>query len=137
MSAGHSSPFNTERFEEPESNHTSRMSFSLRHFVAPQEHFVPTGSNSSGVCWYHASAPSFSNHFTTLRSAAKSSRRATQASQEKTIMGTPQKRWRETHQSGRFSIISYMRSSPQAGNHFTWWASARASGRKDLAAPSA
>ena len=35
------------------------------------------------------------------------------------MIGTPQKRWRETHQSGRLSIISYMRSSPHDGIHFT------------------
>jgi len=34
------------------------------------------------------------------------------------MIGVPQKRWRETHQSGRCSIISYMRSSPQERNPF-------------------
>jgi hypothetical protein len=57
------------------------MSFSLRHLVAPQEHFVPAGSNSSAVCWYQASAPSFLNHCTTWRNAAKSSSRLPQPSQ--------------------------------------------------------
>src|SRR6266478_1522936 len=80
-SAGHSAPFSTERFEEPESNHTSRMSFSLRHFDTPHAHVVSAGSNSSGLCWYQASAPSFSNHFTTLRSALKSSSLVPQPSQ--------------------------------------------------------
>src|ERR1700674_3472442 len=99
MSAGHSSPFNTERFDEPESNQTSRMSFSLRHFVAPHEHFVPAGSNSSGECWYHASAPSFSNHFTTLRSDLKSSSRFPHASCWKTMNVLRQKRWLPAFQS--------------------------------------
>ena len=31
------------------------------------------------------------------------------------MMGTPQVRWREMHQSGRNSIMLWMRSSPQAG----------------------
>ena len=34
-------------------------------------------------------------------------------------MGTPQMRWREMHQSGRVAIMLEMRSSPQAGSHFT------------------
>ena len=34
-------------------------------------------------------------------------------------MGTPHSRWREMHQSGRVAIMLLMRSSPQAGNHFT------------------
>ena len=31
------------------------------------------------------------------------------------MMGTPQTRWREMHQSGRIAIMLEMRSSPQAG----------------------
>ena len=34
-------------------------------------------------------------------------------------MGTPQSRWREMHQSGRVAIMLRIRSSPQAGNHWT------------------
>ena len=34
-------------------------------------------------------------------------------------MGTPQMRWRETHQSGRVAIIFEMRPSPHAGSHLT------------------
>ena len=34
-------------------------------------------------------------------------------------MGTPHSRWREMHQSGRPATMLRMRSSPQAGNHFT------------------
>ena len=37
-----------------------------------------------------------------------------------TAMGTPQIRWREMHQSGRVAIMLEMRSSPQAGSHFTF-----------------
>jgi len=57
------------------------MSFSLRHFDWPQEHFVPGGRSSSAECLYQASAPSFLNHSMTLRSALKSSRRLPQPSQ--------------------------------------------------------
>ena len=32
------------------------------------------------------------------------------------MMGTPQTRWREMHQSGRVAIILEMRSSPQVGH---------------------
>ena len=35
------------------------------------------------------------------------------------MIGTPQARWREMHQSGRFSIMPWMRSLPQAGIQFT------------------
>ena len=31
------------------------------------------------------------------------------------MIGTPQTRWREMHQSGRAAIMLEMRSSPQAG----------------------
>ena len=75
MSAGHMltcRASSTARCEEPESNHTSRMSISLRQFAAPQEHFVPGGSSSSAECVYQASAPSRSKNGSTWRSAAKS-----------------------------------------------------------------
>ena len=39
-------------------------------------------------------------------------------------IGTPQARWREMHQSGRFVTMLKMRSRPQAGIHFTWWSMA-------------
>ena len=42
-----------------------------------------------------------------------------QPSHRNTAMGTPQMRWREMHQSGRVAIMFEMRSSPQAGSHFT------------------
>ena len=35
------------------------------------------------------------------------------------MIGTPHTRWREMHQSGRVAIMLEMRSSPQAGIHFT------------------
>ena len=41
-------------------------------------------------------------------------------------MGTPQMRWREMHQSGRVATMLEMRSSPQAGSHFTFLISSSA-----------
>ena len=35
-------------------------------------------------------------------------------------MGTPQERWREMHQSGLFSTMPYIRSSPQGGTQATF-----------------
>src|ERR1035441_1701191 len=56
MSAGHSRPkrtFSTARWLEPESNHTSRMSFSLLNSFPPHlAHRVPTGSSSAAVRSY-------------------------------------------------------------------------------------
>src|SRR5437868_3649325 len=63
----------TARCDDPESNQTSRISLSLRHFAQPQSQAVPLGSSSSAGCVYQASAPSFSNQRITCRSAAKSS----------------------------------------------------------------
>ena len=47
-------------------------------------------------------------------------------------MGTPQMRWREMHQSGRVAIMLEMRSSPQAGSHFTFLISSSAREREAL-----
>ena len=47
-----------------------------------------------------------------------------------TAMGTPHMRWREMHQSGRVAIMLAMRSSPQAGSHFTFAISSRARWRR-------
>ena len=44
-------------------------------------------------------------------------------------IGTPQVRWREMHQSGRFSIMPVMRCSPQAGVHCTFLMSRSACAR--------
>jgi len=38
-----------------------------------------------------------------------------QSSQSSTVIGTPQERWREMHQSGRWAIMPAMRSRPHAG----------------------
>src|SRR6185437_7422351 len=100
--------------------------FSLRHFAEPQEHFVSGGSNSSVVWAYHASAPSRSKKGSTCLSASKSFSCSPHDSQVKTMRGTPQKRWREMHQSGRSATISRIRASPQEGFHFTFAISVRA-----------
>src|ERR1019366_8488350 len=53
-------------------------------------------------------------------------------------MGTPQMRWREIHQSGRVATMFEMRSSPQAGSHFTFLISSSArlrSGPPDSGVP--
>src|SRR5277367_4615901 len=55
----------TARCVEPDSNHTSRMSVSLRHFAWPQEHLVPGGNSSSAVRVNHTSAPSRSKNGST------------------------------------------------------------------------
>src|ERR1700688_1673204 len=51
----------------PDSNHTSRMSISLRNSLPPQlAQVVPFGSSSATSRVYHASAPSLRNSSTTL-----------------------------------------------------------------------
>ncbi len=55
-----------------------------------------------------------------------------QASQKKTAIGTPQTRWREMHQSGLVAIMLEIRSSPQAGIHFTFLISSSARWRNVL-----
>ena len=64
-SAGQGSPGSwpsTAAWLEPDSNHTSMMSISLRNFVLPHfAHFVPAGRISSAGCLYQASAPSRAN----------------------------------------------------------------------------
>jgi len=63
---------------------------------------------------------SFSNHFTTLRRAFEILEARPARITIKTMIAHPQTLAR-THQSGRFSIISYRRSSAQAGIHLTPW----------------
>jgi hypothetical protein len=51
------------------------------------------------------------------RLTASSLRISPESRLTKTAMGTPQARWRETTQSGRFSIMPRMRFSPDSGTH--------------------
>ena len=48
------------------------------------------------------------------------------------MMGTPHTRWREMHQSGRVATMLEMRSSPQAGIHFTCLIASSACSRKSF-----
>jgi len=45
-------------------------------------------------------------------------------------MGTPQLRWREMHQSGRFATMFVMRISPHSGYHFVLLISSSALARR-------
>src|SRR5437773_11199473 len=96
------------------------MSVSFLNFVPLHwAHLLPTASPSaSGV--YHESAPAQAKSSITLRFTSGSLRGWLQPSHRNTAMGTPQTRWREMHQSGRVAIMLEMRSSPQAGSHFTF-----------------
>src|SRR5437870_7983456 len=123
MSAGHGrfgSWPSTATWLEPDSNQTSTISVSLLNFVPPHlPHLAPAASASaSGV--YQASAPKRPKKLITLRLSAGSFSGLPQPSHRNTAMGTPQTRWREMHQSGRVAIMLEMRSSPQAGSHFTF-----------------
>ena len=50
----------------------------------------------------------------------------------KTVIGTPHSRWRETHQSGRVSIIARIRFWPIAGTQCVSSIAASATSRKLL-----
>src|SRR6185437_4334449 len=119
----------TAAWLEPDSNQTSIMSLSLRNAVAPHAHLVPAGRMSEALRVYQESAPSRANSSTTALFTSLDSRSFPQASQKNTAMGTPQTRWREMHQSGRVAIMLLMRSSPQAGIHFTFLISSMARSR--------
>ena len=62
-----------------------------------------------------ASAPSAATA-SAMRSSTRGSRSGSPVSRRtKTVIGTPQARWREMHQSGRVSIIPRSRRCPEAG----------------------
>src|SRR2546425_12094507 len=109
------------------------MSVSFRSFVLPHsEHFAPRGRSSSVECAYQASAPSFlksSIAFFASRtpSSGGSNSGFLQTSQWKAVIGTPQTRWREMHQSGRVAIMFEILSSPHSGDHRTFLVSSRRS----------
>src|SRR6185369_5772740 len=96
----------TAACETPESNQTSRMSFSFSSAADP--HFgqtVPVGSSCSGLQSNQTSELSFLKISATWSMMAPSAMYSPQAVQENAVIGTPQERWRDTHQSGRFSIM--------------------------------
>ena len=67
------------------------------------------------VTVYQASAPSAANA-AAMRSTTSGSRSAWPVCRfTNTAIGTPQARWRETHQSGLLSIIERMRLRPRSG----------------------
>ena len=80
----------------------------------------PLGRNSSSGRSYQASAPCCSNTSPAIRTISGVSTASRHASQSTAGMGTPQARWREMHQSGRFVTMLKMRSRPQDGIHRTW-----------------
>ena len=77
----------------------------------------PSGRNSSSGRSYQASAPYCSKTPPARSHQLRREQRLAAAVQSKAGMGTPQARWREMHQSGRFVTMLRMRSRPQAGIH--------------------
>src|SRR5213082_2782507 len=123
MSAGHGrfgSWPSTATWLEPDSNQTSTISVSLLNFVPPHLSHLALAARASASGVYQASAPKRPKKLITLRLSAGSFSGLPQPSHRNTEMGTPQTRWREMHQSGRVAIMLEMRSSPQAGSHFTF-----------------
>src|SRR5207244_9707716 len=86
--------------------------------LPPQERQErPAGTNSSTGRSYHASAPYVSNTFAAFSTRAVVRIASPHFVQSSAGIGTPQTRWREMHQSGRFATMLYMRSWPHAGYH--------------------
>ena len=117
MSAGYwqsarCEPRITERWVVPESNHTSSVSFILTYWSAssPSKSFASSENQ--------ASIPDFSTRSATcsVSSAVRGCSFPFSLCRKKGI-GTPQLRWRETHQSGRPLIIASSRARPQAGKN--------------------
>src|SRR5688572_6972205 len=106
MSAGQVSSSrngSTASWLDPESNQTSRMSRSRSKLVPPHEgHASPSGMNSSVGRSYQASVPYWSNTDADRSTSAAVSTASPHFVQSTAGIGTPQARWREMHQSGRF-----------------------------------
>src|SRR5881396_2978615 len=136
MSAGHVNSGHTEStasWLDPESNHTSRMFISRSNVAPPHEgHVRPAGMNSAVGRSYHASAPYCSNTSAAFSTSAGVARASLHVAQSTAGMGTPQTRWREMHQSGRFAIMLYMRSWPHEGIHFTLWSMASSAAARSV-----
>src|SRR5262245_61871493 len=104
----------TASWLDPESNHTSRMSRSRSKELPPQEgHVKPSGTNSSSGRSYQASALYSSKTSAARRTSSGVRMASPQLVQSSAGIGTPQARWREMHQSGRFDTMLNMRSRPQ------------------------
>jgi hypothetical protein len=104
----------THSKERPESAQTSITSFTFSYWSASAPR------SSAGSSANQASMPPFSTRAATasisscVRGCSSPVLLCT-----KSAIGTPHVRWRDTHQSGRFSIMPVMRCSPHAGVHFT------------------
>src|SRR5262245_8069879 len=109
MSAGHVSSGltdSTASWLDPESNHTSRMFISRAKDVPLQtRQDRPAGTNSSVGRSYQASAPYFSKTAAACSTIAFDVIGSPHVTQSSAGIGTPQARWRETHQSGRFASM--------------------------------
>src|ERR671919_1650088 len=97
------------------------MSRSRSNELPPHDgQLSPAGRNSSVGRSYHASAPNSSKTEAAFSTSAVVSNASPHFVQSTAGIGTPQARWREMHQSGRFDTMLKMRSRPQEGIHFTW-----------------
>src|SRR5688572_32275108 len=109
MSEGHVSSGRTDRtasWLEPESNHTSRMFISFSKMDPPQAGQVrPAGRKSSTGFSYHESAPCASNTDAAFSTSSGVVSALPHLLQSTAGIGTPQARWREMHQSGRFATM--------------------------------
>src|SRR6516162_6937238 len=109
MSAGHVSSGRTAitaSWLDPESNQTSRMSFSRSKAVDPHlAHARPGGTNSPVGRSYHASAPYTSNTFAVRSTMSTLVTASPHVAHDSAAIGTPQTRCREMHQSGRFATM--------------------------------
>src|SRR6185436_7971887 len=92
----------------------------------------PSGMNSSVGCSYHASAPYVSKTDAVFSTSAGDVIASPHLVQSTAGIGTPQTRWREMHQSGRFATMLYMRSWPQDGIHFTWLSTASTAASRNV-----
>src|SRR5262245_23289254 len=124
MSAGQDRPGltdSTASWLEPESNQTSRMFISRSKLEPPHfEQTIPGGRNSSVGRSYQASAPYCSNTLAARSTSAGVKCASPHAVQSTAGIGTPQTRWREMHQSGRFASMLKILSCPHDGIHLTW-----------------
>ena len=109
----------------PESNQTSRVSWTFSYSAAPA---TPIRSAASRV--NQASTPWASTRRATASiSSGVRGCRSPVSLWTSRGMGTPQVRWREMHQSGRLRIMASMRDWPQSGVQVTRSISRRAASR--------
>src|SRR5882724_1234663 len=139
MSAGQVRPGltdSTASWLDPESNHTSRMFISRSKLVPPHDAQVrPSGMNSSVGRSYQASAPYWSNTAAVFSTRAGVVIASPHLAQSTAGIGTPQTRWREMHQSGRWATMLYMRSCPHDGIHRTLLSTASTAASRSVRAP--